>query len=80
MAIMQKRPINKMLDLMRERADATWPAMYGTHQYKHIMLVLGKEDKDITYVDKEFVRNDLQALCLALGLNYYQLLQKVHQG
>lgn len=79
MAIMQKRPINKMLDIMRERADATWPAMYGTHQYKHIMLVLAKSNDEITYVDKEFVRNDLHALCLALGLDYYQLLKKVYQ-
>lgn len=79
MAIMQKRPINKMLDIMRERANATWPAMYGTHQYKHIMLVLAKSNDEITYVDKEFVRNDLHALCLALGLDYYQLLKKVYQ-
>ena len=76
---MQRRPINKMLDIMRERADATWPAMYGTHQYKHIMLVLTKSNDEITYVDKEFVRNDLHALCLALGLDYYQLLKKVYQ-
>lgn len=76
---MQRRPINKMLDIMRERADATWPAMYGTHQYKHIMLVLAKSNDEITYVDKEFVRNDLHALCLALGLDYYQLLKKVYQ-
>lgn len=76
---MQRRPINKMLDIMRERADATWPAMYGTHQYKYIMLVLAKSNDEITYAEKEFVRNDLHALCLALGLDYYQLLKKVYQ-
>lgn len=80
MATMQKRPINDMLDIMRERADATWPAMYGTHQYKYIMMVLAKSNDEITYAEKEFVRNNLQALCLALGLNYYQLLKKVCQG
>ena len=77
---MQRRPINKMLDIMRERADATWPAMYGTHQYKYIMLVLAKSNDEITYAEKEFVRNDLHALCLALGLDYYQLLKKVYQN
>ena len=80
MATMQKRPINDMLDIMRERADATWPAMYGTHQYKYIMMVLAKSNDEITYAEKEIVRNNLQALCLALGLNYYQLLKKVCQG
>jgi hypothetical protein len=76
---MNKRPINKMLDIMRERADTTWPAMYGTHQYKYIMTVLAKSNDEITYAEKEFVRHNLQALCLALGLNYYQLLKKVCQ-
>ena len=71
--------INKMLDVMRAKADTTWKAMYGTHQYKHLMMTLTKSDEDITYVDKEFIGSDLRALCLALGLDYYQLLKKVYQ-
>ena len=76
---MNKRPINKMLAIMEERADESWKAMYNTHQYKYIKRVLAKSTEDITYAEKEMVRDNLQALCLALGLNYYNLLKKVCQ-
>lgn len=76
---MNKRPINKMLAIMEERADESWKAMYSTHQYKYIKRVLTKSTEDITYAEKEMVRDNLQALCLALGLNYYNLLKKVCQ-
>jgi hypothetical protein len=75
--MMNKALINKMLAVMRAKADASWRAMYGTHQYKHIMLVLAKDDESITYVDKEMVGLNLRALCLALGINYYTLLMEV---
>ena len=79
MATMQKRPINDMLDIMRERADATWPAMYGTHQYKYIIMVLNKDNKDITYAEKMMVRDNLRVLCTVAGLSYERLLMRVCQ-
>ena len=69
--------INKMLDVMRAKADATWKAMYGTHQYKHLMMTLAKSDEDITYVDKEFIGSDLRVLCMCLGIRYYSLIKEV---
>lgn len=75
--MMNRELINKMLDVMRAKADTTWKAMYGTHQYKHIMMVLAKSDAEITYVDKEMVGLNLRALCLALGIHYYTLLKEV---
>lgn len=76
---MNKRPINKMLAIMEERANESWKAMYGTHQYKYIKSILAKDVEDITYAEKEMVRDNLRALCLALGLNYYNLLKVVCQ-
>ena len=76
MDTMNKTVINKMLNVMRAKADTTWKAMYGTHQYKHIIMVLNKRDDEITYVDKEMVGINLRTLCLALGIQYYALLQE----
>lgn len=79
MPIIQRRPINKMLDTMRAKANECWPAMYNTHAYKHIMSVLAKSDEDITYVDKEMMSNNLHLLAMCLGLPYYILLQEAYQ-
>lgn len=74
---MNKRPIEKMLIIIQERADETWPAMYNTPQYKALMKILAKDSDNITYPEKERVREVLRAMCLALGLDYYRLLKKV---
>ena len=74
---MDKVKINKMMDKLRAEADKHWPAMYGTHQYKHAMLVLSKSDKDVTLSDKDLLRHDLGALCIALGLNHFDLIKDV---
>ena len=74
---MNKRPIEKMLILIQERANETWPAMYNTPQSKALRKILAKDSDDITYPEKERVREVLRAMCLALGLDYYRLLKKV---
>lgn len=74
---MNKVKLNKMMDKLREEADKHWPAMYGTHQYKHAMLVLSKSDEDVTLIDKDLLRHDLCALCIALDIDYYTLLKDV---
>ena len=74
---MNKRPVEKMLIIIQERADETWPAMYNTPQYKALMEILAKDSDNITYPEKERVREVLRAMCLALGLDYYRLLKKV---
>ena len=79
MLTMKKRPINKMLNTMRAKADKQWPAMYNTHAYKHIMSVLAKSDEDITYTDKEEVGRNLRLLAMCLGLHYYTLIQEAYQ-
>lgn len=74
---MNKRPVTKMLSIIEERATERWPAMYNLIQYKALKEILNKDAKDITYAEKEVVRDTLRALCLALGLDYYRLLKKV---
>lgn len=74
---MNKRPVEKMLIIIQERADETWPAMYNTPQCKALMEILAKDSDNITYPEKERVREVLRAMCLALGLDYYRLLKKV---
>lgn len=74
---MNKRPVEKMLIIIQERADETWPAMYNTPQYKALMEILAKDSDNITYPEKERVREVLRAMCLALGFDYYRLLKKV---
>ena len=44
---MNKRPINKMLATVVELK----PEVQASHQYKHIMMVLNKDNEDITYAD-----------------------------
>lgn len=74
---MDKVRLNKMMDKLREEADKHWPAMYGTYQYKHAMLVLSKSDEDVTLTDKDLLRHDFGALCIALGINYFDLIKDV---
>lgn len=79
MLTVQRRPINKMLDTMRAKANECWPTMYNTYAYKHIIDTLAKSDEDITYVDKEMLGSNLHLLAMCLGLPYYILLQEAYQ-
>ena len=72
---MNKRPINKMLALVVERK----PTVQASHQYKYIMQVLSKDNKDISYAEKLMVRDNLRVLCTVAGLSYERLLLKVCQ-
>ena len=76
-AMMQRDKVSKMMERLRTEADKRWPALYGTHQYKHAMLVLSKSDEEVTLTDKDLLRHDLSAMCIALGIDYYQLLRDV---
>lgn len=70
---MNKRPINKMLSTVRELN----PEVQASHQYKYIVLVLNKDNKDITYEEKMMVRDNLRVLCTVAGLSYERLLMRV---
>ena len=70
---MNKRPINKMLSTVRELR----PEVQASHQYKYIVLVLNKDNKDITYEEKMMVRDNLRVLCTVAGLSYERLLMRV---
>lgn len=72
---MNKRPINKMLALVVERK----PTVQASHQYKYIMMVLNKDNKDITYAEKMMVRDNLRVLCEVAGVSYERLLMRVCQ-
>ena len=70
---MNKRPINKMLATVVELK----PEVQASHQYKHIMMVLNKDNEDITYAEKLMVRDNLRVLCTVAGLSYERLLMRV---
>ena len=70
---MNKRPINKILATVVERK----PSVQASHQYKCIMMVLDKDNKDITYAEKMMVRDNLRVLCTVAGLSYERLLMRV---
>ena len=70
---MNKRPINKMLATVVERK----PEVQASHQYKYIMLVLNKDNEDISYTEKLMVRDNLRVLCAVAGLSYDRLLMRV---
>ena len=70
---MNKRPINKMLSTVRELK----PEAQASHQYKYIIMVLNKDNKDITYEEKMMVRDNLRVLCTVAGLSYERLLMRV---
>ena len=70
---MNKRPINKMLSTVRELK----PEVQASHQYKHIMMVLNKDNEDITYEEKLMVRDNLRVLCKVAGVSYERLLMRV---
>lgn len=72
---MNKRPINKMLATVVERK----PEVQASHQYKYIMLVLSKDNEDISYAEKLMVRDNLRVLCTVAGLSYDRLLMRVCQ-
>lgn len=76
-----REAINKVLHTITEKAKSTgWHAMTDTYAYKDIMSILSKEDKDITYVDKECLRSDLELLCICQGLQYYTVLKEAYHG
>ena len=70
---MNKRPINKMLATVVERK----PEVQASHQYKYIMLVLSKDNENISYAEKLMVRDNLRVLCTVAGLSYDRLLMRV---
>ena len=70
---MNKRPINKMLATVVERK----PEIQASHQYKYIVMILSKDNKDITYTEKTMVRDNLRVLCTVAGLSYERLLMRV---
>lgn len=72
---MNKRPINKMLAIVVERK----PEVQASHQYKYIMLVLSKDNENISYAEKLMVRDNLRVLCTVAGLSYDRLLMRVCQ-
>lgn len=72
---MSKRPINKMLATVVERK----PEVQASHQYKYVMIVLDKDNKDITYAEKMMVGDNLRALCTVADLSYDRLLMRVCQ-
>ena len=75
---LNKRPVEQMLIIIRERADEKWPALYQHREYIQLMNILAKPTEEITYAEKEAVRNTLRLFCLCLGLDYYRLLMRVY--
>lgn len=70
---MNKRPINKMLDILVERK----PTITETFTYQEIMNVLSKSNENITYAEKMMVKEGLRTLCIICGLSYERLVMKV---
>lgn len=70
---MNKRPINKILDIITERK----PSITETCIYQETMDVLAKSNESITYAEKMMVRNNLRTLCIIAGLSYERLVMKV---
>ena len=76
---MDKVKLCKMMSIIEEEAKQKWQAMFKTIQYKWCKDILNKEPEDITYVDRETLRNNLHALCLCVGLNYYNVITRACQ-
>lgn len=76
---MKKNLIEKMITLLEQKADVTWPAMRSTVVYKRLCKTMTKSEENLTYVDRTNVRNDLRTLCLCAGVDYYHLLKQVHE-
>lgn len=70
---MNKRPINKILDIIVERK----PSIKETYTYQETMDVLAKRNDCITYAEKMMVRDNLRMLCVLAGLSYERLVMKV---
>lgn len=75
---LNKRPVEKMLVIIRERADEKWPALYQQKEYLLLMDILAKPTEEITYAEKVSVGDALRLFCLCLGLDYHRLLMRVH--
>ena len=75
--MMDNNKVEQMLDVLRAKADEGWKAMYGTHQYKYIVKTLEKRPEEVSFGERALVGNSLRALCAAMGVNYYQLLNQV---
>ncbi len=75
---LNKRPVEQMLIIIRERADEQWPALYQQREYTQLMDILAKPTEEITYAEKVSVGDALRLFCLCLGLDYYRLLMRVH--
>lgn len=75
---LNKRPVEKMLVIIRERADEKLPALYQQKEYLLLMDILAKPTEEITYAEKVSVGDALRLFCLWLGLDYHRLLMRVH--
>ena len=75
--MMDNNKVEQMLNALRVRADKKWRAMYGTHHYKYIVKTLEKVPEEVTASERALVGNSLRGLCLAMGIDYYQLLNEV---
>lgn len=75
---LNKRPVEQMLIIIKERADEKWPALYQQREYTELMNILAKPTEEITYAEKVSVGDALRLFCLCLGLDYYRLLMHVH--
>jgi len=76
---MDKTKLYKMLSIIEEYANTHWSAMYQTYYYKKSVEILAKPEEETTLGERELLGNNLHALCLAMGLNYYRLIQQVCQ-
>ena len=81
MAHINRAMVNRVVSIIEERAKSTqWTdALHNTHAYKEAMMILAKDDEDISYVDKEMLGLHLELLSICQGLNYYQVLCKAGQ-
>jgi hypothetical protein len=70
---MNKRPINKMLELIVERK----PELAQSTHYTSIINTLAKSNESISYAEKLKVRDNLRVLCVVSGLSYERLIMRV---
>lgn len=70
---MNKRPINKMLELIVERK----PELTQSTHYISIINTLAKSNENISYTEKLEVRDNLRVLCVVSGLSYERLMMRV---
>lgn len=75
--MMDNNKVEQMLNVLRAKANEEWRAMYGTHHYKYIVKTLEKAPEEVTIGERALVGNSLRGLCLAMGIDYYKLLNEV---